>query len=96
MPHASIIVIGAGVAGQGLAEAIATSGNEVTLVDKTTKLAERGIKGISESIDREIDRWGLTKSDKKAILARIHPSSDLSEAEDSEIVIEAIPEAGVL
>ena len=43
MPHASIIVIGAGVAGQGLAEAIATSGNEVILVDKTTKLAERGI-----------------------------------------------------
>ena len=92
MPNASIIIIGAGVAGQGLAEAIATSGTEVTLIDKTTKLAERGIKGISESIDREIERWGLTKSDKKAILARIHPSSDLSEAEDAEIVIEAIPE----
>jgi 3-hydroxybutyryl-CoA dehydrogenase len=78
--------------GQGLAEAIATSGTEVTLIDKTTKLAESGIKGISESIDREIERWGLTKSDKKAILSRIFPSSDLSEAEDAEIVIEAIPE----
>ncbi len=78
--------------GQGLAEAIATSGTEVTLIDKTTKLAEAGIKGISESIDREIERWGLTKSDKKAILSRIFPSSDLSEAEDAEIVIEAIPE----
>ena len=92
MPHASIIIIGAGVMGQGLAEAIATSGNEVTLVDKTTKLAEKGIRGISEAIDREIGRWGLTQSDKRAILARVFPSSDLSEAEDAEIVIEAIPE----
>jgi len=78
--------------GQGLAEAIAASGSEVTLIDKTTKLAQKGIKGIEESIDHEIERWGLTQADKKAILARIFPSSDLSEAEDAEIVIEAIPE----
>lgn len=92
MARTSIVIIGAGIMGQGLAEAIATSGTEVTLIDKTTKLAEAGIKGISESIDREIERWGLTKSDKKAILSRVSPSSDLSEAEDAEIVIEAIPE----
>jgi 3-hydroxybutyryl-CoA dehydrogenase len=92
MPAAKIIIIGAGVMGQGLAEAVSSSGNEVILVDKTTKLAERGIKGIAESIDREIHKWGLTQSDKKAILARIFPSSDLSQAEDAETVIEAIPE----
>jgi len=78
--------------GQGLAEAIAASGTEVTLVDRTTKLAQRGVKGINESIDREINRWGLTKSDKRAIMARIFPSSDVSQAEDAEIVIEAIPD----
>lgn len=92
MAHANIIIIGAGVMGQGLAEAIATNGQDVILVDKTTKLAQRGIKGIKESIDHAIERWGLTQSDKKAILSRIHPSSDLSEAEDAEIIIEAIPE----
>lgn len=92
MAASKIIIIGAGVMGQGLAEAIAGSGSEVTLIDKTTKLAQKGIKGIEESIDHEIDRWGLTQADKKAILARIFPSSDLSEAEDAEIVIEAIPE----
>ena len=78
--------------GQGLAEAIATTGNDVTLIDKNTKLAEQGMKGIRESIDREIEKWGLTESDKKAILSRIQSSSDLSLAEDAEIVIEAIPE----
>lgn len=92
MPGTSIIIIGAGVMGQGLAEAIATQGTEVTLVDKTTRLAEHGVKGISEAIDREIGKWGLTESEKKAILARIHPSSDLSLADQAEIVLEAIPE----
>ena len=92
MAKSKIVVIGAGVMGQGLAEAIATNGHDVTLVDRTTKLAEKGIKGIGESMDREIKRWGLTKSDKKAILARITASSDLSVAEDAEIVLEAIYE----
>ncbi len=92
MAGSRVMVIGAGMMGQGLTEAIATAGHEVTLVDKTTKLVERGVRGIGESIDREIGRWGLTQSDKRAILARIHPTSDLSEAEDSEIVLEAIPE----
>jgi 3-hydroxybutyryl-CoA dehydrogenase len=78
--------------GQGLAEAVATAGHEVTLVDKKMKLAELGLKRIGEAIDREIGRWGLTSSDKKAILSRIYPSSDISQAEDAEIVLESIPE----
>ena len=92
MSQTRIIIIGAGVMGQGLSEAIANSGEEVTLCDKTTKLAERGVRGVAESIDREIHKWGLTQSDKRAIMARIFPSSDLSLAEDAEIVIECIPE----
>lgn len=86
------MIIGAGSMGQGLAEAVATAGHEVTLVDKKMKLAELGLKRIGEAIDREIGRWGLTSSDKRAILSRIYPSSDISEAEDAEIVLESIPE----
>ena len=92
MANRNILIVGAGVMGQGLAEAIATAGTEVTLIDRTTRLAEKGIKGISESMDREIERWGLTQSEKKASLSRIFPSSDLSLAEEASIVIEAIPE----
>jgi 3-hydroxybutyryl-CoA dehydrogenase len=92
MAKSKIVIVGAGVMGQGLAEAIAATGQEVTLVDRTTKIAEKGIKRISECMDREINRWGLTKSDKRAILSRIHPSSDLSVAEDAEIILEAIHE----
>ncbi len=92
MASIKIMIIGAGVMGQGLSEAIATAGEEVLLCDKTTKLAEKGIRGIAESIEREIHKWGLTQADKRAIIARIFPSSDVSMAEDAEIVIECIPE----
>lgn len=92
MPASKIMVIGAGAMGQGLGEAIAAAGHDVTLIDRTTKLVEKGVHGIEEAIDREIGRWGLTQADKKAILSRIHPTADLSQAEDAETVLEAIPE----
>ena len=92
MPGSKIMIIGAGAMGQGLSEAIAAAGHDITLVDKTTKQVERGMRGIDEAMDREIGRWGLTQADKKAIMSRIHATSDLSQAEDAEIVLEAIPE----
>ena len=76
--------------GQGLAEAISMAGHEITLIDRNIKLAERGLKKIGDAIDREIGRWGYTKSDKKAILARIYPSSDMSDMDEAELVLEAI------
>jgi 3-hydroxybutyryl-CoA dehydrogenase len=92
MPKTKIVIIGAGVMGQGLSEAISTTGYEVTLVDRTQELAEKGVLGVSEAIDREIERWGYTQSEKKAILSRIYPSSDLSVMDEAEIVLEAIYE----
>ena len=87
-----VYIIGAGVMGTGIAELIASTGTEVILIDKTTELAEDGIKRVSENMNREIERWGLTKSEKKAILARITPTADLSLIGEAEMVIEAIPD----
>ncbi|PKK83311.1 MAG: 3-hydroxybutyryl-CoA dehydrogenase [candidate division Zixibacteria bacterium HGW-Zixibacteria-1] len=87
-----IVVVGAGVMGQGIAEAIATTGTDVILLDRTAKLAEKGIERIGENIDHEIDKWGLTLSDKKAILSRIVPSTDLQVAKLADLIVEAIPE----
>ncbi len=88
-----IVIVGAGVMGQGLAEAIANIGSEVILLDRTARLAERGIEKIGENIDHEIEKWGLTASDKKAILARIAPSTDLQVVKEADLVIEAIPDS---
>ena len=87
-----VFIVGAGMMGTGIAETVASTGIEVTLIDKTTRLAEKGVRWISENMNREIKRWGLTESEKKAILSRIYPSADLSLIGDAEMVIEAIPD----
>jgi len=88
----NVYIVGAGVMGCGIAEVISSTGTEVYLIDKTTRLAERGIKNISENINREIVRWGMTEADKRAILSRIHPSADLTLVNEADMVIEAIPD----
>jgi len=87
-----IVIIGAGVMGRGIAESIASTGTDVIILDRTAQRAETGIEKIGENIDREIEKWGLTKSDKKAILSRIAPSTDLQVAKLAYLIIETIPE----
>ena len=87
-----IVVLGAGVMGQGIAEAIAATGTDVILFDRTIRLAEKGIARIGENIDREIEKWGMTKSEKKSTLSRIIASTDLQVTKSAHIIIEAIPE----
>ncbi len=92
MASNNILIVGAGVMGQGLAETIAETGTEVTLLDRTLKIAHKSILTIGEHIDQEIKRWGKTQAEKRAILSRITPSADLQAAKKAELVIECIPD----
>jgi 3-hydroxybutyryl-CoA dehydrogenase len=78
--------------GRGLAEAIATTGTEVILLDRTAARALKGIEKIGENIDHEIEKWGLTQSEKKAILSRVAPSTDLQVVKEAYLIVEAIPD----
>jgi len=92
MSFQKIVIFGAGVMGRGISRVVAATGTEVVLIDRTTELADRGIEGISESMDKEMERWGITPSEKKAILSRITAKTDIKEAAKVPMVIEAIPE----
>jgi 3-hydroxybutyryl-CoA dehydrogenase len=87
-----IIIIGGGVMGQGIARVVAATGTDVVLIDKDLQLAAKAHQEISEKLDKEIERWGITESEKKAILARITPAGDYRPAKESSMVIEAIQE----
>ncbi len=85
-------VVGAGSMGQGISRVIAATGTEVILMDKDLNLAVKGVDSISDSLDREIEKWGITESEKRAILARIQPVGDFKAVKSVRMVIEAIPE----
>ncbi|HNV72364.1 MAG TPA: 3-hydroxyacyl-CoA dehydrogenase NAD-binding domain-containing protein, partial [Candidatus Ozemobacteraceae bacterium] len=92
MSQKRMIVVGAGNLGRRLAQALATSGFEVLVIDESEELNKQAQQQIEHSIDGEIARWGLTSGDKRAILARLQFSTKLSEAPDGGAVFEAISE----
>jgi 3-hydroxybutyryl-CoA dehydrogenase len=88
----NVAIIGAGIMGQGIAQTVAAMGLEVTIVETGSDKLEYAKAQLTESIDREIKRWAMTKSDKKAIFSRIKWSTDVQSVKDCEIIIEAVQE----
>lgn len=87
-----VAIIGAGIMGQGIAQTIAAMGLEVIIVEIDAEKLEAAKAQLTESIDREIKRWAMTKSDKKSIFGRIKWETDTSSVKDCEIIIEAVQE----
>jgi len=92
MSFARVAVVGAGVMGQGISQTVASTGTEVLLVDVNEEHIKIGLKSLSDEMDREIERWGMTSSEKKAILSRTKTSVNLDALQDFPLIIESIPE----
>lgn len=88
----SAAIIGAGIMGQGIAQTVAAMGLEVTIVEIGSEKLDDAKAQLTETIDREIKRWAMTKSDKKAIFSRIKWTTDINSVKDCEIIIEAVQE----
>ena len=87
-----IAIIGAGVMGRGIAQTVAASGIDVLLVDLSEELLKKSISTLEDGLDREIQRWAMTKSDKKSIMSRIKTTIDLSMIKSCDLIIEAVDE----
>jgi 3-hydroxybutyryl-CoA dehydrogenase len=88
----TIMVIGAGQMGGGIAQVAATSGFEVLLHDISPELVRQGLAAVSSRLNRGVEKGQLTEEDKTVILSRIHPVSSWEQANRSDFVIEAITE----
>lgn len=85
-------VVGAGQMGAGIAQVAAASGLEVDLVDVVAGAAAKGLAGIEKQLDKAVQKGKLEASEREAILARIHPASELEAARGANFVVEAIVE----
>jgi 3-hydroxybutyryl-CoA dehydrogenase len=65
---------------------------EVTIIEKNNERLEWAKAQLSETIDREIKRWAMTNSEKKAIFSRITWDIDITKIQDCDLVIEAVDE----
>lgn len=78
--------------GRGISQLLAAAGIGVTLVDLKEEIVEESMRHLSEEMDAEIEKWGMTISEKKAILSRIKGTTEYQEADKVDLVIEAVPE----
>jgi 3-hydroxybutyryl-CoA dehydrogenase len=92
MAVSKVAICGAGVMGRGIAQLLSSTGTEVVLIDLTREIITQSLELLSEEMDQEIEKWGMTESEKRAILSRIKWSTSLKDVCDVPMVIECIPE----
>lgn len=88
----NVAIVGAGVMGQGIGQTIAATGTEVFIIEKNQKQLDIAKTSLAASIDKEIKRWAMTNSDKKAIMGRIKWETNIDRIADSDLIIEAVDE----
>jgi 3-hydroxybutyryl-CoA dehydrogenase len=88
----NVAIIGAGIMGQGIAQTIASSGIEVVVIEKDKQQLKVAKESLEENMDREIKRWALTSSERKAIISRIRWEVVFDQIKTADLVIEAVDE----
>ncbi len=85
-------VIGAGTMGNGIAQACATCGLNVVMVDIDEAAVARGLAAVTTSLDRLVKKDKLTAEARDSALARIQVSTHYAALVPAQLVIEAATE----
>ncbi|WP_028399908.1 3-hydroxyacyl-CoA dehydrogenase family protein [Ectobacillus panaciterrae] len=89
----NISVIGSGIMGSGIAQALAMGGKGVKLYDVSEESLQKAYSGITKSLSRFVKAGRMTEEEAQEIVANIVAVTTLEEAcKDVELVIEAVPE----
>jgi len=78
--------------GKSIAEKIASSGIDVVLLEVSAERATAAASELAADLDQELARWGITASEKKAILARVRFTTELEALTATDLVIETVTE----
>jgi len=82
----TVLVVGAGQMGAGIAQVVAASGRRVLLYDSLPGAVDRGLEGMRRSLMKLAEKGG---ADPDEVLSRVEPAEGLAPAE---LMIEAVVE----
>src|SRR5262245_23363857 len=89
----TVLVIGAGTMGHGIAQVAAQSGYRARLCDLDAKVLEAGLAKIRKNLDVGVEKGKVTPAARDAALSRVSGASDAkAAARDADLVVEAVPE----
>lgn len=90
-----VFIIGSGTMGNGLVQNCLTAGFETTLRSRSVDDEKKAklIAKFEKAWNRAIEKGKMTEDEKAKYLANFSMTSDLEEAKDADLVIEAGPES---
>jgi len=87
-----VSIIGAGVMGMGIAQALAQNGFSVTIADLSGDILERNLGKTKKNLQSRVDRGKMSAEEAKSVLARIRTTTEMQDIADVDLVIEAVVE----
>ncbi|WP_349408856.1 3-hydroxybutyryl-CoA dehydrogenase [Pseudalkalibacillus sp. SCS-8] len=88
----NVMVVGAGQMGSGIAQVFAQSEYNVILHDLKEEFVQKGMEYISKNMNRQVEKERMTREQADAVLSRLTTSTDLNNASDVDLVVEAVVE----
>jgi enoyl-CoA hydratase/3-hydroxyacyl-CoA dehydrogenase len=86
-------VVGSGSMGHGIAQLLAITGWEVTIIDISDEFLQKGMEKIRWSLDKFVEKKRIRREDADAALARISTTTNYEQAcKNIDLAIEAAPE----
>ena len=88
----SVLVVGGGTMGRGIAQAVAAAGVPTTICEVSAELAQKAKAAIEQSLQRALEKQKVTAAQMCDALAKIAVTDRLSDGAGVDLVIEAIIE----
>lgn len=88
----TVMVIGAGQMGAGIAQVFAASGYQVSLYDVDQKNTQKGIEGIDKRLKKQVAKGSLSAKEYEEIMERLHLANEITAAQKADLIVEAVVE----
>lgn len=88
----TVMVVGAGQMGGGIAQIMAAAGHKTYLNDISPALTQARLDFIDGLLRKDVAKGKCTEAQRAAVLANLIPSHRLEDAADCDLVVEAIAE----
>jgi 3-hydroxybutyryl-CoA dehydrogenase len=92
MEISKVGVAGCGLMGHGIAQVSAEAGFDVVVSEISQEALDKGIGKIEKQLARAVEKGKAKQADADAVRARIHPTLELADFADCDLVIEAVTE----
>jgi 3-hydroxybutyryl-CoA dehydrogenase len=86
----NVFVVGSGLMGGGIAQVSAVAGYKVKMHDVKEEFTAKGLEAIKGSLGKFLSKEKITQEKHDAALANLTTTTDLKDAADADLVVEAV------